>query len=96
MTSFFAIRTTPRFERLTRALLKQHPEFRPLLSQAREILGTDPYNRARVHHIKKLEGVQSGNGQYRLRLARFRFRYDIAGTGVELVSCGLRREDTYD
>jgi hypothetical protein len=96
MTPFFVIRTTPRFERLARTLLKRHPEFRPLLNHAREILGADPYNRARVYHIKKLEGVQPGDGQYRLRLSRFRFRYDIAGAGVELVSCGLRREDTYD
>ena len=96
MTPSFAIRTTPRFERLARALLKRHPEFRPILTQAREILRADPYNQARAHHIKKLEGVQAGNGQYRLRLWRFRFRYDIAGTDVELVSCGLRREDTYD
>jgi hypothetical protein len=34
-------------------------------------------------------------GQYRLRLARFRFRYDIAGRVVTLVACNLRREDTY-
>ena len=95
MTPSFQIRTTPRFERLARALLKRHPEFRPLLSQARDILTADPYNQAGVHHIKKLEGVPPGAGQHRLRLWRFRFRYDVAGHQVELVSCGLRREDTY-
>lgn len=68
MTPSFAIRVTPRFERLATALLKRHPEFRPLLSQARDTLGADPYNQTRTHHIKKQ---------------------------VELVSCGLRREDTY-
>jgi hypothetical protein len=36
-----------------------------------------------------------GQGQYRLRLGRFRFRYDIAGHEVALLYCGLRREDTY-
>ncbi len=95
MTPSFAIRATPRFERLATALLKGHPEFRPLLSQAREILRADPYNQTRAHHIKKLQGVPPGDGQYRLRLWRFRFRYDVAGHQVELVSCGLRREDTY-
>jgi mRNA-degrading endonuclease RelE of RelBE toxin-antitoxin system len=34
-------------------------------------------------------------GQYRLRLGRFRFRYDIEGRMVVLYYCGLRREDTY-
>ena len=95
MTPSFAIRATPRFERLATTLLKRHPEFRPLLSQAGEILRADPYNQARVHHIKKLQGVPPGDGQWRLRLGRFRFLYDIVGSVVELAYCGLRREDTY-
>src|SRR5438034_1358592 len=45
-------------------------------------------------HIRKLEGVP-GEGQYRLSLGRWRFRYDISGQRVELYYCGLRREDTY-
>jgi hypothetical protein len=36
MTPSFAIRVTPRFERLATALLKRHPEFRPLLTQGRK------------------------------------------------------------
>ena len=39
--------------------------------------------------------MPAGEGQYRLRLGRFRFRYDIAGREVRLLYCGLRREDTY-
>jgi hypothetical protein len=50
-----------------------------------------PINRTRRYQIKKLEGVPAGEGQYRLSLGRWRFRYDIA----ELHYCGLRREDTY-
>jgi len=56
---------------------------------------SDPYNRTRWHHIKKLEGVAAGEGQYRLSLGRWRFRYDISGQLVELHYCVLRREDTY-
>ena len=92
MTPSFSIRTTPRFERLARSLLKAHAEFRAFQDQAREILQSDPYNRSRSHPIKKLEGVRPGEGQYRLRLGRFRFRYDIWGQEVELNYCGLRRE----
>ena len=59
------------------------------------ILKSDPYNRTRRHDIKKLEGIPTGDGQYRLKLRRWRFRYDILDQVVLLGSCGLRREDTY-
>ena len=95
MTPAFSVRTTSRFERLSRKLLKRHPELRPLQHRVREILQTDPYNRSRAYHIKKLEGVSQDNGQYRLSLGRWRFRYDIYGQEVALHSCGLRREETY-
>jgi mRNA-degrading endonuclease RelE of RelBE toxin-antitoxin system len=45
--------------------------------------------------IKKLEGVAPGDGQYRLRIQRFRFRYDIKDRLVTLAACSLRREDSY-
>jgi hypothetical protein len=42
-----------------------------------------------------MEGVSPGEGQWRLTLGRWRFRYDISGQAVELHYCGLRREETY-
>lgn len=95
MTPPFSVHTTPRYERLVRKLLKGHPELQALQDRVRGILRTDPYNRSRAHTIKKLEGVQQGEGQYRLKLGRWRFRYDIFGQEVWLFFCGLRREDTY-
>ena len=95
MTPSFPIRSTPRFERMTQKLLKQHPELRALLGRVREILGSDPYNRTFTHPIKKLAGAAQGQGQYRLRLGRWRFRYDVHGNEVVLQYCGLRREATY-
>lgn len=95
MTSFFVVRSTPHFERLVRRLLRGHPDLREVQDHARTILQSDPYNRSREHHIRKLEGVSEGEGQYRLRLGRWRFRYDISGQEVVLHYCGLRREDTY-
>lgn len=91
----FAVRTTARFERLARSHSKRHHEFPKLLEEAIAILANDPYNRAAAHAIKKLTGVERGQGQYRLRLRRWRFRYDIHGRDVTLLYCGLRREDTY-
>jgi hypothetical protein len=95
MTSGFTVHTTPRYERLSNKLQKGHRDFEATEKSAIAILSADPYNRTRRYHIKKLEGVQSGEGQYRLSLGRWRFRYDIVGRVVLLSYCGLRREDTY-
>ena len=59
------------------------------------MLENDPYNRAGSYHIKKLESIPGGHGQFRIRAGRFRFRYDIEGGIVYLKACGLRREETY-
>jgi len=95
MTSPFSLRTTPRYERLARGLRRGHPEFEALQERAGAILTADPFNRTRSHRIRKLEAVPSGEGQWRLSLGRFRFRYDVYGDEVVLRYCGLRREDTY-
>lgn len=95
MTPPFIVRTTPHYERLSNKLLRGHPDFDAVEQRAKEIFESDPYNRARRHHIKKLEGVPPGEGQWRLTLGRWRFRYDISGQVVELHYCGLRREETY-
>jgi mRNA-degrading endonuclease RelE of RelBE toxin-antitoxin system len=91
----FTVHTTAGFDRLARALHKRHPEFTARYEEAITILRTDPYNRTRAQSIKKLVNVSPGEGQYRLRVGRFRFRYDIEGKAVTLCYCGLRREDTY-
>ena len=95
MTPSFAVRTTPHFERLLRRLSRAHVELADILSEAMAILAVDPYNRSRRQQILKLQGVPEGEGQYRLRLRRWRFRYDIVGEDVVLHACSLRREDTY-
>ena len=93
--SSFTVRTQSRFESLARALRKHHGEFDTSLRRALAILRADPLNLMRSHQIKKLPDVALGDGQYRLRLGRWRFRYDIYGQEVVLTYCGLRREDTY-
>ena len=91
----FAVFVTARFERDYRALLKRHRALATDYATVVGVLGTDPYNRTRQHPIKKLEQVVPGDGQYRIRSGRFRFRYDIVGPSVYLKACSLRREDTY-
>lgn len=91
----FAVFVTARFERDYRALLKRHSAPATDYATVIDVLRTDPYNRTRQHAIKKLEEVAAGDGQYRMRSGRFRFRYDIDGPSVFLKACSLRREDTY-
>ena len=94
MTTGFTVQTSPHFERLFKKLYKQHPELLELLREAIAILQSDPHNHTGQAAIKKLTGPQT-EGQWRLRIGRYRFRYDIAGQIVELKYVGLRREDTY-
>ena len=95
MTQSFTVRTTASFDRLAKTLRKQHKEFTARYEEALALLGSDPVNRSRAHSIKKLVNVPAGEGQYRLRLGRWRFRYDIEDKEVILYYCGLRRENTY-
>jgi hypothetical protein len=97
MNGAFDVRTAPRFDRLLKRLASQHPqEASGTFARALVILQADPYNRSRLHPIKKLEGVPPGEEQYLLKLRRWRFRYDIWSDQrqVELNFCGLRREST--
>jgi hypothetical protein len=91
----FTVHSTSQYERLSTKLQKRHPDFAATERGAVAILSADPYNRTRRHHIKKLEGVGEGEGQYRLAVGRWRFRYDVIGQVVLLSYCGLRREETY-
>jgi mRNA-degrading endonuclease RelE of RelBE toxin-antitoxin system len=95
MIASFRVLVTRHFQRLFRKLSKRHTDLSNTFEKAISILQADPHNRSRRHAIKKLEGVKPGEGQYRLRLGRWRFRYDILGQDVVLHYCGLRREETY-
>jgi mRNA-degrading endonuclease RelE of RelBE toxin-antitoxin system len=91
----YAIVTTAHFDRLLKKLAPRHPDLVDRFEGAIAILSADPFNKSGKHPIKKLKSVPTGEGPFRLRSGRFRFRYDIAGNEVVLLYCGLRREDTY-
>jgi len=91
----YSVVTTAHFDRLLKKLAPKHPELVEWLEEAIGILSLDPQNKSHKYPIKKLRGVAAGEGQFRLRSGRFRFRYDVAGREVVLLYCGLRREDTY-
>ncbi len=91
----FRVRAVPRFRRFARSLTRKHPAFAEIYAEAVALLQADPYNRSRAHQVRKLSDVKPGDGQWRLRIGRWRFRYDIEDKDVLLYACGLRREDTY-
>jgi mRNA-degrading endonuclease RelE of RelBE toxin-antitoxin system len=95
MNGTFEVLVTAHFERGLKKLVRTHPDLEMEYRDILPILRADPHNRTRQHAIKKLEGVNAGHGQYRIRMRRFRFRYDIHGQTVYLKACTLRREDTY-
>ncbi len=95
MNNAFGVLTTSHFERELKRLSRTQPAVAEELEKVLPILRADPYNRTRQFPIKKLEGVRPGDGQYRIRMHRFRFRYDIEGNIVFLKACSLRREDSY-
>jgi len=95
MTAGFAVRALPSFARELEALARRHPELAELYVYALAVLREDPHNIGRRPAIRKLRDVEPGEGQFRLRLRRFRIRYDIVGREVVLVDVSLRREDTY-
>lgn len=91
----YRVVTTAHFDRLMKKLAPKHPELVERLEEVIATLSADPFDKSRRHPIKKLREVPAGEAQYRLRSGRFRFRYDIEGTEVLFLYCGLRREDTY-
>ncbi len=95
MGTSYRVETTPHFEREFNKLARRHPELVEHLEGVLGILASDPYNRTRAHPIGKLKGVAAGDAQYRVRLGRFRFRYDIVGQVVHLKAVALRSETTY-
>ncbi|MBI3210641.1 MAG: hypothetical protein HYZ37_17280 [Candidatus Solibacter usitatus] len=95
MTAAFFVTTTRRFDREFKKLAAKQHGLPEMFRQVLEILKADPYNRGRRNPIKKLEGVAAGEGQYRIRTGRFRFRFDVDGQTVVLMACSLRREDSY-
>jgi mRNA-degrading endonuclease RelE of RelBE toxin-antitoxin system len=59
-----------------------------------QTLSEDPHNRSGQQKIKKLAGLNPGEGQWRLRWRDYRLRYDIFGSEVVLHSF-RHRKDAY-
>ena len=62
------------------------------MEKAAAVLVIDPFNLSQAHNIKKLKDVAENDGQWRLRVGRYRIRYDIVGHTIVLHSIKHRRD----
>lgn len=92
MADAFRVLTTPAFEREFRKSSRGNAALIDALDELLAILAEDPHNRNGQHQIKKLAGLKSGEGQWRIRWRDYRLRYDIFGDKVVLHSFRHRKE----
>ena len=62
MPSSFRALTTPAFERDVRSLTRRDTRILRLLEKTLGVLEEDPFNRSRMHDIKKLAGLNPAKG----------------------------------
>jgi mRNA-degrading endonuclease RelE of RelBE toxin-antitoxin system len=86
MNGTFRVVTTPSFEREFRKLSQRNAKLVDALEELIGILARDPHGRTGQHPIKKLEGLRTGEDQWRIRWREYRLRYDIVGPEVVLHS----------
>jgi mRNA-degrading endonuclease RelE of RelBE toxin-antitoxin system len=92
MPDQYSVLTTPAFERDFRKASKGSAALVGALEELLGVLRNDPHNRTGQHNIKKLAGLEPGEGQWRIRWRDYRLRYDIFGEEVILHSFRHRRE----
>ena len=92
----YEVQQSPGAARQIRSLRNQQ-SFTVCLTQALDVLESDPYNHSGQHAMRKLKAGEREGPQFRLRIRRFRFLYVVfdARKIVLLLSVSLRREDTY-
>jgi len=92
MPSNFRIHITSHFKRDAQRVITQNPELGIALEQVKSILTQDPYNKTRRFDIKKLKNIEAGKGQWRIRVGKYRLRYDILDKDIILYSFCHRKE----
>ena len=92
MNGSFRVVTTPSFEREFRKVSQRNANLLVALEELIAFHAQDPHGRTGQHPIKKLEGLKSGEGQWRIRWREYRLRYDIRASEVVLHSFRHRKE----
>jgi len=94
MSGSFRVLITAAFEREFRSISKRDAALVRALGEVVQILQADPHNRTGRYPIKKLAGLDLGEGQWRVRWGNYRVRYDVDGNNVVLHSF-RHRKDAY-
>lgn len=92
MIQHFNLRATSLYQRSVVHLTKRNKSLLDVVDRLLDAVESDPYNRSGRHNIKKLHGVELGDGQWRIRAGNYRLRYDIHGEDVILYSFNDRKE----
>ena len=92
MAGKFHVFTTPAFDRQARKAVRNKRELTGVIEEILIALRSDPHNVTGRHKIRKLSGVEPGEGQWRIRFGDYRARYDIAGREVVLHSFRDRKD----
>jgi mRNA-degrading endonuclease RelE of RelBE toxin-antitoxin system len=94
MAASFKIVIPSSFSRSLKKLVDKHPTLVDAYESAFEALEADPANVGRSQNIRKLNSVKPGDGQWRIRIGKYRIRYDIEPPLVILRSI-KDRKDSY-
>lgn len=92
MAQAFRLLPTTRFKRDFEEVYRRDRAIVQRIDILRVILAHDPYNRTRRYDIKKSKDVPPGEGEYRIRVGKYRLRYDVIGSDVLLYSFKHRKE----
>ncbi|MGB7621650.1 MAG: type II toxin-antitoxin system RelE/ParE family toxin [Terriglobia bacterium] len=92
MAEPYRVLTTSAFERQARKVIGRNKKLVAFLEDLLAILVKDPQNTSRKYQIKKLTGLNPGEGQWRIRRGDYRLRYDIFEKDVVLHSFRDRKK----
>lgn len=88
----FKVVTTTSFDREAKGILKKDKTLVDIFEKIIEALQIDPHNLSKHCDIKKLNDVPFGMGKWRIRSGNYRFRYEIDGAKVVLLSVKNRKD----
>ena len=92
MAGKYRVLTTSAFDRQARKAVRGKRQLVDTLETLISILSRDPHNRSGRYRIKKLAGVDPGEGQWRIRSGDYRVRFDIVDDEVVLHSFRDRKD----
>jgi mRNA-degrading endonuclease RelE of RelBE toxin-antitoxin system len=85
----YRISVSATFEKKYRKILRRDGGIRELFASALYLLEKDPTG---SRSTKRLVGIESGDGAWRIRMGIYRMRYDVDRQSVVLHTIGLRKD----